>query len=52
MIQLFIEGGPIMWPILILSIFTLAVILERFFLSSQKKRTRSNKFNPGSLNGF
>jgi len=40
MIQLFIEGGPIMWPILILSIFTAAVILERcFFIITEKKNT-------------
>lgn len=29
MIDLFIKGGPIMWPILVASIFALTVVLER-----------------------
>lgn len=30
MIQLFIKGGPIMWPILLASIVALSVVIERF----------------------
>jgi len=36
--ELFLKGGPIMWPILILSIITLSVVIERaLFLFSEKK---------------
>jgi len=33
MLELFIKGGPIMWPLLILSIITVAVAIERFFFA-------------------
>ncbi len=37
--QLFIKGGPIMWPMLILSILTVGAVIERiFFLLSEAKR--------------
>ncbi|CAF0701026.1 MotA/TolQ/ExbB proton channel family protein [Candidatus Methylacidithermus pantelleriae] len=29
MVQLFLKGGPVMWPLLILSLVTVAVIVER-----------------------
>lgn len=38
----FIKGGPLMWPILICSILTFAVVIERiFFLISEKKRSEA-----------
>jgi biopolymer transport protein ExbB len=40
MIQIFLKGGPIMWPLLLVSIITLAVVFERiwFSLLEQSKR--------------
>jgi biopolymer transport protein ExbB len=39
MIQLFLKGGPVMWPILVLSIITVGVVLERvIFLWMQAAR--------------
>lgn len=40
MIELFLIGGPIMWPILVLSIVTLSAVIERvvFFLQEKKNR--------------
>jgi len=39
MIQLFIKGGPIMWPILVASIVALTVVIERlFFIVRQSQR--------------
>jgi biopolymer transport protein ExbB len=35
--QLFIAGGPLMWPILFCSIASLAIILERFYFLSRAK---------------
>ncbi len=37
--QLFLKGGPIMWPILLLSVATMAVLFERFlFLLTEARR--------------
>ena len=40
LVDLFIKGGPIMWPILAASILALATVLERvlFLLNEQRKR--------------
>lgn len=32
--QLFLLGGPVMWPILLCSIFALAIVIEKFFYYS------------------
>jgi biopolymer transport protein ExbB len=42
MIQLFIKGGPIMWPILLVSIVALTVVIERliFIVRDAVKRQR------------
>lgn len=37
-IKLFIQGGPIMWPILILSLITATVVIERIFFLLQETR--------------
>lgn len=43
MTELFIKGGPIMWPILILSIITLGVVIERvIFLVSERLQRDKN----------
>ncbi|QSR87942.1 MotA/TolQ/ExbB proton channel family protein [Methylacidiphilum caldifontis] len=43
MIQFFLKGGPIMWPILALSVVTLAVIFERLLFLFEISRTRKRK---------
>jgi len=40
MIEWFIKGGPIMWPILLTSLITVAVVLERAFFTWQARRRR------------
>lgn len=38
-VELFIKGGPIMWPILILSLIACTVVIERLvFLAAEKRR--------------
>jgi biopolymer transport protein ExbB len=43
MIEIFQKGGPVMWPLLILSMITLAVVLERmmFVIIEKVKRNRN-----------
>lgn len=41
--QWFLEGGPIMWPILVCSVVALAIVLEKLF------HLRKNKIMPRSL---
>jgi biopolymer transport protein ExbB len=51
MIQLFLKGGPVMWPILILSIVTVGVVLERIiFLWAQAARRDSSTVQKIFLN--
>jgi biopolymer transport protein ExbB len=40
MIQLFLKGGIVMWPILALSIVTLSVVIERIFFLFAESRNR------------
>ncbi len=40
MLNLFVKGGPIMWPLLLTSIITLAVIIERLIFLAIEKRKR------------
>ena len=41
MIQIFSNGGPVMWPLLICSIVTVATVLERlFFIARERTRRR------------
>ena len=36
MIQIFLKGGPVMWPLLIVSIVALTVVLERIFFTTRE----------------
>jgi biopolymer transport protein ExbB len=40
MIQLFLKGGPVMWPLLITSITALAVVVERILFLLEESRRR------------
>ena len=42
MIQIFFKGGPIMWPLLVLSIVALTVVLERLvFIARERARRKA-----------
>lgn len=43
MIQLFLKGGLVMWPILALSVATLSVVVERIFFLLSESRSRDQK---------
>jgi len=43
--QVFCAGGPLMWPIFICSIMSLAIILERFFVLSHSKINAQSLLN-------
>ncbi|HEV2693138.1 MAG TPA: MotA/TolQ/ExbB proton channel family protein [Verrucomicrobiae bacterium] len=40
MIKIFLNGGPIMWPLLVCSIVALATALERFFFIGRERTRR------------
>jgi biopolymer transport protein ExbB len=40
MIKIFLNGGPVMWPLLICSIVTVATVLERFFFIIRERVRR------------
>jgi biopolymer transport protein ExbB len=43
MIQIFSNGGPVMWPLLICSIVTVATVLERLFFIARERTRRQPK---------
>lgn len=47
--QLFLAGGPVMWPILLCSVFALAIILEKFW-HLHKIRIDTQEFLSNILN--
>ncbi len=42
MLELFAKGGPIMWPILLLSIVTVGVVVERLLFLAREARSRDH----------
>ena len=43
MFEIFVKGGPIMWPLLVLSVLSLSVVLERtLFILRESNSTNSN----------
>jgi biopolymer transport protein ExbB len=43
MIEIFLKGGPVMWPLLITSVITLAVVIERFFFVIRENKKRNSE---------
>ena len=43
MLELFRKGGPIMWPILILSVITMGTVIERAFFIVRELKRRDRK---------
>jgi len=43
--QLFLLGGPVMWPILLCSIFTLAIVIEKLFFFKALKTDQTDLLN-------
>lgn len=40
MLEIFFKGGPVMWPLLLTSIVTLGVVIDRIWFICQEKRSR------------
>jgi biopolymer transport protein ExbB len=40
MIEIFLKGGPVMWPLLLTSIVTLGVVIDRIWFMIQERRSR------------
>ncbi len=40
MIEIFVKGGPVMWPLLLTSIVTLGVVIDRLWFIFQERRSR------------
>jgi biopolymer transport protein ExbB len=40
MIEIFLKGGPVMWPLLLTSIVTLGVVIDRIWFIYQEQRSR------------
>ncbi len=43
MFNIFVKGGPIMWPLLLTSIIALSVVIERFIFTFLEKSKRDGK---------
>ncbi len=43
MIEIFLKGGPVMWPLLATSIVTLGVVIDRLWFIFQERRRRQPK---------
>lgn len=43
MIELFQKGGPVMWPLLLTSLITLAVVIERILFMIRENRRRDDE---------
>jgi biopolymer transport protein ExbB len=41
MIEIFNKGGPIMWPLLLVSVIALTVVIERLFFIALEKKNRN-----------
>jgi biopolymer transport protein ExbB len=41
MIQIFLKGGPVMWPLLVVSLVTVTVVIERLFFIVRESLRRS-----------
>jgi biopolymer transport protein ExbB len=41
MFDLFLKGGPVMWPLLLLSVLVVGVVLERFWFLLREKNERN-----------
>jgi len=41
MIEIFLKGGPMMWPLLVTSVIALTVVLERLFFSLRERLHRN-----------
>jgi biopolymer transport protein ExbB len=42
-LELFLKGGPVMWPLLLLSIASLSVVIERVVFLFQERRRRDHE---------
>ncbi|NBS53776.1 MAG: MotA/TolQ/ExbB proton channel family protein, partial [Spartobacteria bacterium] len=43
MIEIFHKGGPIMWPLLAVSVVVLAVVIERFLFIVIERKNRDER---------
>jgi len=43
MIEIFHKGGPIMWPLLALSVVVLSVVIERFLFIVIERKNRDER---------